>query len=178
MICTSEYASPLGRILLYGDEEGLTGLWFAEGGRSADLRPEENAALRETEYFVRTKEWLDIYFSGRAPGFLPKLHLTGSPFRVRVGEIMLEIPYGETVTYGWIARRIAGERGVEKMSAQAVGGAVGRNPISIIVPCHRVVGADGSLTGYGGGILRKKALLEAEGVDMRRFTVPRSGTAL
>ena len=178
MIFTNEYASPLGRILLSGDEEGLTGLRFAEGGTSALLRPEKGAVPRETEYFDQAKAWLDVYFSGRDPGFLPKLHLVGSPFGVRVWEMLLEIPYGETVTYGWIAGLIARERDMERMSAQAVGGAVGRNPIGIIVPCHRVVGADGSLTGYGGGIWRKKALLEAEGVDMRRFTMPKKGMAL
>ena len=144
MIYTSRYESPLGGILLAGDQEGLTGLWFTE----------------ETEYFDQTKKWLDIYFSGRNPGFLPKIHLVGSDFRNRVGEIMCEIPYGKTVTYRWIADKIARERGLAGMSAQAVGGAVGHNPICIIVPCHRVVGTNGSLTGYGGGILRKKALLE------------------
>jgi methylated-DNA-[protein]-cysteine S-methyltransferase len=104
--------------------------------------------------------------------------LVGSAFRNRVGEILCEIPYGKTVTYGWIAGRIAKERGCERMSAQAVGGAVGHNPICIIVPCHRVVGANGSLTGYGGGIQRKKALLELEGNDMSKFTIPAKGTAL
>ena len=95
-----------------------------------------------------------------------------------MSEILCKIPFGHTVTYGWIAKQIAVERGLKTMSAQAVGGAVGHNPIDIIVPCHRVVGANGSLTGYGGGILRKKALLELEGVDIRRFTIPQKGTAL
>lgn len=118
------------------------------------------------------------FFSGRDPGFFPPIHLTGSDFRNRVGEIMCEIPYGKTVTYGWIADKLAKERGIGRMSAQAVGGAVGRNPICIIVPCHRVVGSNGSLTGYGGGILQKKALLELEGNDMSRFIIPTKGTAL
>ena len=122
--------------------------------------------------FDQVKEWLDIYFTGRDPGFFPKMHLAGSDFRNRVGEIMLEIPFGKIVTYGWIANRIAKERGLEKMSAQAVGGAVSHNPISIIVPCHRVVGANGNLTGYGGGIDRKIALLELEGNDMSQFKSP------
>ena len=108
----------------------------------------------------------------------PRIHLTGSDFRNRIGEIMCEIPFGKTVTYGWIADRITRERGLERMSAQAVGGAVGHNPICIIVPCHRVVGSNRSLTGYGGGILRKKALLELEGHDMSQFTIPVNGTAL
>ena len=172
MNCINRYESPLGTLLLTGDEEGLTGLRFMEGGRSAGLMPETDTVPCETEYFDRAKEWLDIYFSGRDPGFFPQIHLVGSAFRNRVGEILCEIPYGKTVTYGWIAEKLAKERGSGRMSAQAVGGAVGHNPIGIIVPCHRVVGANGSLTGYGGGILRKKALLELEGVDMSRFTLP------
>ena len=171
MIYTNEYESPLGHLLLAGDEEGLTGLWFTEGGKYVALGLNEQARRHETDYFDSTKEWLDIYFSGRDPGFFPRIHLTGSAFRNRVGEILCEIPFGKTVTYGWIADRITEERGCKRMSAQAVGGAVGHNPICIIVPCHRVVGASGSLTGYGGGILRKKALLELEGNDMSQFTL-------
>jgi methylated-DNA-[protein]-cysteine S-methyltransferase len=168
MLCISRYESPLGTLLLSCDKAGLTGLWFAEGSRFPGPGPEAGAAFRETECFGLVKKWLDLYFSGRDPGFRPPVHLTGSAFRRRVGEIMCEIPYGETVSYGWIAGRIAKERGGGKMSAQAVGGAVGHNPVCIIVPCHRVIGADGSLTGYGGGIHRKKALLELEGVDLTR----------
>ena len=166
MIYTNDYRSPLGNILLAGDERGLTGLWFTEGGRYNGTGLKNGACRRETDYFDQAKEWLDVYFSGRDPGSFPRIHLTGSDFRNRVGEIMCEIPFGKTVTYGWIADRIAKERGLEKMSAQAVGGAVGHNPICIIVPCHRVIGANGSLTGYGGGILRKKALLKLEGNDI------------
>lgn len=173
MIYTNTYESPLGSILLAGDNEGLTGLWFTEGARYVGLGLKKDAVPRETDYFNQTKEWLDLYFTGRDPGFFPRFHLVGSDFRKRVGEVMLEIPFGKTVTYGWIADQIAKERGLERMSAQAVGGAVGHNPISIIVPCHRVVGANGSLTGYGGGIMRKKALLELEGLDMSRFTIPK-----
>ena len=178
MIYTNDYESPLGNILLAGDEQGLTGLWFTEGGRYIGLGLKKDARRCEMDYFDQTKEWLDIYFSGRDPGFFPQIHLVGSDFRNRVGEIMCEIPYGKTVTYGCIADRLAKERGLEKMSAQAVGGAVGHNPICIIVPCHRVVGSNGSLTGYGGGIQRKKALLELEGNDMNLFTIPTKGTAL
>ena len=162
MIHTGEYASPLGRILLTADETGLTGLWFAEGGRDGGRGLPENALPEETDDIQRAKAWLEIYFSGRDPGFLPRLHLTGSPFRVRVGELMLNIPYGETVSYGELAAVLAKERGIPKMAAQAVGGAVGGNPVPIIVPCHRVVGANGALTGYGGGLPRKKALLALE----------------
>ena len=163
MIYTNDYESPLGHILLAGDELGLTGLWFTEGGRYIGLGLKKEARRCETDYFDQTKEWLDIYFSGRDPGFFPQLHLVGSDFRNRVGEIMCEIPFGETVTYGWIADKLAKER---------------HNPICIIVPCHRVVGSTGSLTGYGGGILRKKALLELEGNDMNQFKIPTKGTAL
>lgn len=178
MIYTNRYESPLGNILLAGDEKGLTGLWFTEAARYTGLELKRDAVPRETAYFDQTKTWLDIYFSGHDPGFFPKIHLVGSVFRNRVGEVMCEIPFGETVTYGWITDRIAKERGLSKMSAQAVGGAVGHNPIGIIVPCHRVVGANGSLTGYGGGIFRKIALLELEGADMSRFTIPEKGNAL
>ena len=178
MIYTNDYESPLGNILLAGDEQGLTGLWFTEGGRYIGHGLKKGASRRETDYFDQTKEWLDIYFSGRDRGFVPRVHRGGADFRNRVGEIMCGIPYGKTVTYGWIADKLAKERGLERMSAQAVGGAVGHNPICIIVPCHRVVGANGNLTGYGGGILRKKALLELEGNDMSQFTIPTKGTAL
>ena len=178
MIYTNDYESPLGNILLAGDEQGLTGLWFTEGGRYIGPTLKKGASRRKMDYFDQTKEWLDVYFSGRDPGFFPQIHLVGSDFRNRVGEIMCGIPYGKTVTYGWIADKLAKERGLERMSAQAVGGAVGHNPICIIVPCHRVIGSNGNLTGYGGGILRKKALLELEGNDMSQFTIPTKGTAL
>ena len=167
MIYTNSYESPLGSMLLAGDDEGLTGLWFTEGSRYSGLGLKKDAVPRETDYFDQTKQWLDIYFTGRDPGFFPRIHLVGSDFRNHVGEIMCGIPFGKTVTYGWIAGQIAKERGLERMSAQAVGGAVGHNPICIIVPCHRVIGANGSLTGYGGGIMRKKALLELEGFDVK-----------
>lgn len=168
MIFTDSYASPLGKILLAGDEGGLTGLWFAEGSRYAG--PVSKSLPREC--FESAKAWLDIYFTGRDPGFMPKMHWDGSDFRRRVWEILREIPFGQTVTYGWIAERITRERGLSRMSPQAIGGAVGHNPIAILVPCHRVMGANGNLTGYGGGIPRKIALLELEGVDTGRFTIP------
>ncbi len=174
----SSYRSPLGPILLAADETGLTGLWFSDKSRYYAEGLRADAEERELPVFKRTKEWLDVYFSGQEPGFLPPLHLTGPAFRRRVGEIMLEIPYGQTTTYGEIARRIARERGIDRMSAQAVGGAVGHNPISILVPCHRVVGTNGSLTGYGGGIERKIALLKLEGADFSSLFVPKKGTAL
>jgi methylated-DNA--[protein]-cysteine S-methyltransferase len=127
--------------------------------------------------FDQTRRWLDLYFSGREPGFTPALNPVGSAFRRAVWEILLKIPYGKTTTYGQIARKIAAARGLAKMSAQAVGGAVGHNEISIIIPCHRVVGAHGSLTGYAGGIDRKIKLLQLEGIDMRGFFTPAKSTA-
>lgn len=178
MIYTNHYTSPLGEILLAADGEGLTGLWFAEGSRYTGLGLSPSAEESDSPYFEEARRWLDIYFEGKDPGFTPKLHLVGSAFRNRVGEIMLEIPFGHTMTYQEIARRIAAERGIPRMSSQAVGGAVGKNPISLIIPCHRVVGTNGSLTGYGGGIRRKEALLKMEGGFRDNFFVPTKGTAL
>lgn len=146
--------SPLGEILLTTEEDALTGVWFA-GGRYAPAI--ENIGSQETPVLALGKQWLEIYFSGREPDFLPPLRLKGTPFQEAVWALLREIPYGQTVTYGQLAVRLG-----KKMSAQAVGGAVGRNPISIIVPCHRVVGADGSLTGYAGGLERKRFLLALE----------------
>ena len=177
MIYTSEYTSPLGRILLAADEVGLTGLWF-DGQKyyARDLPPEHTEA--ETPVLAEAVRWLDIYFSGKEPDFMPPLHPVGSPFRQEVWKILLQIPYGKTVTYGDISKQLAEKAGLERMSAQAVGGAVGHNEISIIIPCHRVVGTNGSLTGYAGGIDRKIRLLELEKADMSRLFVPKKGTAL
>lgn len=174
---TNNYKSPVGELLLSCDEKGLTGIWFS-GGRyfAQGLNPDHKN--KETDIFNQTKKWLDIYFSGKEPDFTPPLHLTGSEFRKNVSKIMCRIPYGKTITYGEIAKIIAEQTGLKKMSAQAVGGAVGHNPISIIVPCHRVVGTNGSLTGYGGGIERKVQLLTLEKTDMRKLFIPKKGTAL
>ena len=133
---------------------------------------------QETSVLTEAKRWLDIYFTGKAPDFTPPLHPIGSAFRRSVWEILLQIPYGQTVTYGELARQLAEKQGRPRMSAQAVGGAVGHNRISIIIPCHRVVGTGGSLTGYAGGIDRKVQLLALEQADMTRFFVPKTGTAL
>ena len=157
----SHYKSPLGKILLSADEIGLTGLWF-EGQKYYAWKLSDEAAERELAVFGETKQWLDLYFTGKEPGFMPPVHMRGTDFQLSVGEIQLQIPYGKTVTYGDIARKIAEARGLDHMSAQAVGSAVGHNRISIIIPCHRVVGADGSLTGYAGGVEKKKALLSLE----------------
>lgn len=171
MMYTMHYDSPLGGILLAADEVGLTGLWF-EGqkyfARTLDAVRQE----RETAAISEAKRWLDVYFSGREPDFTPPLNPIGSPFRQEIWELLLQIPYGQTTTYGALAKRLAEKRGLAHMSAQAVGGAVGHNQISIIIPCHRVVGTDGSLTGYAGGIDRKIKLLTLEKACMDTFFVP------
>ena len=159
------------------DGQSLTGLWFDGQKYFADNLPEEHIK-RQLPVFMQAAEWLDVYFSGKAPNFTPPLSMEGiSPFRKRVWEIMLEIPFGQVSTYGQIAKQIAAETG-RNVSAQAVGGAVGHNSISLIIPCHRVVGTNGSITGYAGGIDKKLALLKMEGVDVSGLFVPRKGTAL
>ena len=177
MTFTQHCDSPLGGILLAADEAGLTGLWFDGGKYFADSLPADHTE-RDTPVLAETRRWLDLYFSGSEPDFLPPLHPAGSAFRQSVWKLLLQIPYGRTTTYGEIARQLAKERGLVRMSAQAVGGAVGHNEISIIIPCHRVVGTGGSLTGYAGGIGKKMKLLELERADMSRLFVPKKGTAL
>lgn len=153
--------SPLGGITMASDGRALTGLWI-------DGQKYDRAALGEVEevsdlpVFRQTEKWLNLYFSGREPDFMPPLSVKGTEFRQEVWEILRGIPYGKTITYGEIAAIIAGRRGIARMSAQAVGGAVGHNPISILIPCHRVIGSDGSLTGYAGGLDKKVRLLELE----------------
>lgn len=159
----THYDSPLGDILLLADEKGLTGLWF-DGGKYQVDAPGADYREKKLSYFEETKSWLDIYFAGREPDFMPMFHITGSDFQIAVWDILQKIPYGEITTYGAIAKEIATQRGIPRMSAQAVGGAVGHNKISILIPCHRVMGSDGSLTGYGGGLEKKIALLQLEGI--------------
>lgn len=154
MVYTCKYQSPLGEILLAADEVGLTGLWFEGQKYFANTLPDEPIP-QETEILIEAKKWLDVYFSGEEPKFTPPLHPAGSEFRQAVWRILLQIPYGQTITYGEIARKMAEMKKASQMSAQAVGGAVGHNEISIIIPCHRVVGTNGSLTGYAGGIDKK-----------------------
>ena len=177
MTNTATYKSPLGTILLAANEIGLTGLWFEGQKYFARTLPKEHIS-KETPVLAEAKRWLDIYFAGKEPDFTPPLQPAGSAFRQAVWQILLQIPYGQTMTYGEIARRIAEIRKVPHMSAQAVGGAVGHNEVSIIIPCHRVVGTGGSLTGYAGGMEKKVALLELERTDMSHFFVPQKGTAL
>ena len=161
MICILRYNSPLGNILIAADNIGLTGLWFEGQKYFADNLASEHQE-KQTKVLLEAKRWLDIYFSGKKPDFTPPLHAVGTPFRREVWELLLQIPYGQTTTYGKLARQLAQKHGAAHMSAQAVGGAVGHNEIAIIIPCHRVVGADGSMTGYAAGIDKKIKLLELE----------------
>ncbi|MBR2742155.1 MAG: methylated-DNA--[Clostridia bacterium] len=162
MIYYCRYESPLGEIELSSDGDALTGLRFSKN-------PEPGQKDTPLPVFLRTARWLDIYFGGEAPDFMPKLSLCGTPFRREVWDAILSIPFGQTATYGEIARVIAKKRGLSNMSPRAVGSAAGHNPVMIIVPCHRVVGADGRLTGYAGGVGRKAALLRLEGNDMTKL---------
>ena len=166
----------MGAITLACDEEAIIGLWFVGQKHFGNVLP-ENVREKQHPILEEGGRWLDIYFSGREPDFLPPLRYDSTSFRKGVCDIMLTIPYGKTMTYGEIAAIIAQSAGIPKMSAQAVGGAVGHNPISLMIPCHRVVGTNGSLTGYGGGIDRKVKLLELEKADMTKFFVPKKGTA-
>lgn len=179
MLYTAHYNSPIGKLLLAEKDNSLVGVWI-EGqkyflGTLRDEMREDN----DSSVLLQAKKWLDRYFAGGKPsiGELP-LAPAGSEFRKEVWKILCEIPYGEVTTYGEISKKLASRRGLNRMSAQAVGGAVGHNPLSIIVPCHRVVGANGSLTGYAGGLQKKIKLLTHEGVDIEQFFVPAKGTAL
>lgn len=176
MYYVSNYLSPLGSITLAGNGRELTGLWFDGQKYFAANLPKEHT-VKDISVFGRAIEWLDTYFSGKDPGFTPPLSMEGvSPFRRRVWEILLEIPFGEVSSYGKIAERMERETG-KRVSAQAVGGAVGHNPVSLVIPCHRVVGTNGSVTGYAGGVGKKIALLKMEGVDVSALFVPKNGTA-
>ena len=170
----SHYQSPIGDILLAADDTGLTGLWF-EGQKYFARCLDKNREEKEVPVLEAAKRWLDLYFSGQEPDFSVPLHFIGTDFQKQVWEILCTIPYGRTTTYGDIAKCFAAKKGLPHMSAQAIGGAVGHNEISIIVPCHRVVGSDGSLTGYAGGVDKKRALLTLEGVDMSGLHLPAMG---
>lgn len=174
------YPSPVGLLTLTASDDALKSLAFEkerypripEKGTRITVVQEPSGVLAEAF------RWLDLYFSGQTPDFTPPLAPEGSEFRRLVWEELLKIPYGKTVTYGAIAGAVADKKGLKRMSAQAVGGAVGHNPIGIIIPCHRVVGSGGNLTGFGGGIRAKTELLRLEGADMKSFYVPKKGTAL
>ena len=168
MTYTYTYKTPaqFSDMIMNSDGEYLTGLWFA--GSKDSSKHEANGEEKELPIFQETIRWLDLYFSGKVPDFTPKYKINGlTPFRKEVSDIMNSIAYGQTLTYNDIAKIIAKRRGIEKMSAQAVGGAVGWNPICIIIPCHRVLGANGKLTGYGGGLQNKIELLKLEGISFR-----------
>lgn len=171
-----KYSSPLGGITAASNGTALTGLWF-DGQKyfAGNLSAEHEE--RDLPVFQKTKLWLELYFSKKVPDFTPPLSTAASPFRLRVWKILRSIPYGQTSTYGDIARQLAEETG-KRVSAQAVGGAVGHNPISVIIPCHRVVGSGGSLTGYAGGLDKKIELLRLERVNVSKLTIPKKGTAL
>lgn len=166
----TEYMSPVGVLTVAGTISGLTGLWL-EGQKyhGADFLKSRNA--EKAEGYTKISEippiasacnWLDIYFSGNIPDVTPPLSLSGTAFRLRVWKLLGEIPYGQTVSYGELARRLGAEEDGKYISPRAVGGAVGHNPVSIIVPCHRVTGADGNLCGYAGGESRKRFLIKLE----------------
>ena len=193
MLYRSIYKSPLGKMLILFDKDTLLGLYFEGQKEFHDLiKDEEVKNFNEREVFngvekfnkkseiennkilEETKKWLNIYFSGLEPNFTPKINLRGTEFRRDVWKILLEIPYGETLTYKDIANKLMASKKYERMSSQAVGGAVGANPISLIIPCHRVVGTSGSLTGYAGGLVRKLKLLELEGIDVNKFFMPKN----
>ena len=166
---THHYVSPLGGITLASDGEYLTGLWFDGQKYFADTLHAQHEE-KDLDVFRRTDKWLDIYFSGKEPDFTPPLRMKGTEFRQEVWQILLTIPFGKTMTYGAIAKILADRRGSDAMSAQAVGGAVGHNPISLIIPCHRVVGTNGALTGYAGGLEKKAWLLDMESQSSVIFT--------
>ena len=170
---THHYESPLGGITLAGDGESLTGLWF-DGQKHFAQGLEEGHTEKLVPALEEAERWLNIYFSGKRPDFTPPLRMKTTAFRKAVWEILLTIPYGQTMTYGEIAKRLAAQRGLAHMSAQAVGGAAAHNAISLIIPCHRAVGADGSLTGYAGGTEKKAWLLEMERANIRGRFMPRA----
>ena len=179
MIYKYTYKTPkeFSNIIINSEGEYLTGLWF-EGSRDSS-KHKLNCEEKESKVIKETVKWLDVYFSGKEPNFTPKYKIKNlTSFRKEVIDIMNNIPFGETLTYNDIAKIIAKNKGIQKMSAQAVGNAVGGNPICIIIPCHRVVGANGNLTGYGGGMNNKIALLKNEGVDISKYFVPKDRRSL
>lgn len=181
MTYTTTHSSPMGTITLACTDTGthLTGLWIEDQKYLDTTVPKDMKERHDLSVFIDTKNWLDRYFAGENPD-VSKIPIApeGSEFRQQVWALLCKIPYGEVITYGDIAKMIAKERNIKRMSAQAVGGAVGHNPISIIIPCHRVVGVNGNLTGYGGGIQMKIQLLALEGLDTSQFYIPKKGTAL
>ena len=164
------YDSPVGELLFCSDSKGVAALWFAGRDKSYDDFA-RNGRCAAGGHNAAAKTWLDEYFSGHNPGFIPPLSLHGSGFSIKIWEMLLDIQFGKLTTYGELARMYAAKEGLAHMSAQAIGGAVGRNPVCIIIPCHRVVGAGNCLTGYREGLDRKAALLSFEGIDVSRFSM-------
>lgn len=173
MYYKTNYTTPVGLITLASDGNNLIGLWLEGQKYFGGSIKNEMIDKGDLPILNSAKNWLDRYFAGAAPT-ISELSLApiGGDFQKMVWNILCEIPYGETISYGDIAKKIAKKTNKASMSAQAVGGAVGHNPISIIIPCHRVVGTNGSLTGYAGGIAKKIQLLQLEGVDMSRLHIP------
>ena len=170
------FASPVGPLTVASDGDALVGLWL-EGQKYFESTLGASEQRPDLPVLAEARAWLDRYFAGEEPGPIPAVRPRGTAFRQRVWTMLADIPYGKLTTYGELAQRIAEQTG-SRASARAVGGAVGHNPISIILPCHRVVGSGGSLTGYAGGLQKKIALLKLEGVDLAGLTVPTKGTAL
>ncbi len=179
MYYSTHYQSPVGDMLLASDENNIIGLWMGQQKHLGSTMPQDMTEKDDIPIIQEGIAWLNDYFTGKKPS-LSRLPLApiGGEFKQQVWKVLREIPYGELTTYGNIAKEVAKRMGKDRMSAQAVGGAVGHNPISIIIPCHRVVGTNGSLTGYGGGIDKKIKLLQHEGVDLNGLFVPKKGTAL
>ncbi|MEF9876905.1 MAG: methylated-DNA--[protein]-cysteine S-methyltransferase [Gordonibacter sp.] len=170
------FASPVGPLAVASDGDALVGLWL-DGQKYFESTLGAFEQCPDLPVLTQARAWLDRYFAGEEPGPIPAVAPRGTAFRQRVWAMLADIPYGKLVTYGELAQRIAEQTG-SRTSARAVGGAVGHNPISIILPCHRVVGSGGSLTGYAGGLQKKIALLKLEGVDLGGLTIPTKGTAL
>ncbi len=168
MYYINKYFSALGPIVMASDDNTLIGLWF-EGQKHFNNELLSNHKEADIDIFKVTKNWLDIYFQGDIPDFTPNIKYdTGSKFQILVWEILRQIPYGRSTTYGEIAKLTAKKMNKQTMSAQAIGGAIGRNPISIIIPCHRVLGSDGRVTGYAGGFNKKRYLLSIEGIEYKK----------
>ena len=175
--CMYKTIDTFSNIIMNSDGKYLTGLWFEDSKDS--YKHTTNCKEKDLEIFRQTSKWLDIYFSGKIPNFIPKYKIKNlTIFRQEVINIMNTIKFGKTMTYSDISKIIAKNRGIRKMSSQAVGGAVGWNPICIIIPCHRVVGVNGNLIGYGGGIKNKIELLKHEKNDMNKYFIPKGDTAL
>lgn len=175
MFFYTEYSSPVGILTIVGDKENIVGVWMEDQRYYTDTLTKVPALNKDTSILKNATDWLDRYFAGKKPSpYELPLAPAGNEFRQAVWKRLCEIPYGEVTSYKTVAEKVAADLGKERMAAQAVGGAVGHNPISIIIPCHRVVGSNGSLTGYGGGMDRKIQLLKFEGIDMSKLFLPKN----